>query len=92
MNYQPVGTRKKKLLRAAIYIRYSSHKQHGNFSIEYQHDECMNYLERKGYKFYKQYVDQAQTGKKTAGRDAFHSMIRDAEAGKFDVIIVFSFY
>lgn len=86
-----VGKRKKRMLRAAIYIRYSSHKQHGNFSIEYQHDECMNYLERQGYKFYKQYVDQAQTGKKVAGRDAFHQMIQDGEAGKFDVIIVFSF-
>lgn len=83
--------RTRTLLRAVIYIRYSSHKQQGNFSIEYQHDECMKYLERKGYKFIKQYVDEAQTGKKVAGRDAFHRMIRDAEAGKFDRIIVFSF-
>lgn len=83
--------RKQRMKRAVIYIRYSSHKQHGNFSVEYQHDECMEYIEKKGYKFVKQYIDQAQSGKKTAGRDAFYQMIADGEAGKFDVIIVFSF-
>ena len=86
-----VRTRRKSMLRAVIYIRYSSHKQQGNFSVEYQYDECMNYLERKGYKFIKRYIDEAQTGKKVAGRESFHQMIRDAEAGKFDRIIVFSF-
>lgn len=83
--------RRKRLLRAAIYIRYSSHKQAGNFSVEYQFDECMKFIERKGYKFIKRYVDEAQSGKKTAGREAFHEVVRDAEAGKFDVIVVFSF-
>ena len=91
MNTTPSRSRRRKMLRAVIYIRYSSHKQHGNYSVEYQHDECMNYIEKRGYKFVKQYVDQAQSGKKTAGRDAFHQMIRDGEAGKFDVIVVFSF-
>lgn len=87
----PDARKIKVLKRAVIYIRYSSHKQHGNYSVEYQHDECMEYLERKGYKFIKQYIDEAQSGKKTAGREAFHQMIRDGEAGKFDVIVVFSF-
>lgn len=85
------SVRKKTMKRAVIYIRYSSHKQHGNYSVEYQNDECMEYLERQGYKFVKRYVDMAQSGKKVAGREAFHQMIRDGEAGMFDVIIVFSF-
>lgn len=85
------AVKKKTMKRAVIYIRYSSHKQHGNYSVEYQNDECMEYLNNKGYKFVKRYVDMAQSGKKVAGREAFHQMIRDGEAGKFDVIIVFSF-
>lgn len=78
-------------VRAVIYIRYSSHRQTDSFSIEYQIQECMRYIERKGYKFIRQYVDEATTGKKVAGRDSFDEMIRDAEVGKFDTIIVFSF-
>ena len=78
-------------VRAVIYIRYSSHRQTDSFSIEYQIQECMRYIERKGYKFIRQYVDEATTGKKVAGRDSFDEMIRDAEVGKFDKIIVFSF-
>lgn len=78
-------------VRAVIYIRYSSHRQDGSFTVEAQHDECMRYLERKGYKFIRQYVDTAKSGKKVAGRDAFDEMIHDAHAGLFDRIVVFTF-
>lgn len=81
----------KSLTRAVIYIRYSSHRQDGSFTVEAQHDECMRYLERKGYKFIKQYVDTAKTGKKVAGREAFDEMIHDAHSGMFDRIVVFTF-
>ena len=78
-------------IRAVIYIRYSSHRQDGSFTVEAQHDECMRYLERKGYKFIRQYVDTAKSGKKVAGRDAFDEMIQDAHKGLFDRIVVFTF-
>ena len=78
-------------IRAVIYIRYSSHRQDGSFTVEAQHDECMRYLERKGYKFIRQYVDTAKSGKKVAGREAFDEMIHDAHNGLFDRIIVFTF-
>ena len=78
-------------IRAVIYIRYSSHRQDGSFTVEAQHDECMRYLERKGYKFIRQYVDTATTGKKVAGREAFAEMIHDAHNGLFDRIVVFTF-
>lgn len=81
----------KKAVRAVIYIRYSSHRQTDSFSIEYQKDECMKYLQQQGYKFIRQYVDEAKSGKKTAGREALDEMIYDAGKGKFEKIIVFSF-
>lgn len=83
--------RKQRYIRAVIYIRYSSHRQDGSFTVEAQHDECMRHIERKGYKFIRQYVDTAKTGKKVAGREAFDEMINDAHAGMFDKIIVFTF-
>ena len=80
-----------KAVKAVIYIRYSSHRQADSYSIEYQTQECEKYITQKGYKFVKQYIDEAKTGKKTAGRDAFDAMIHDAAQNKFDRIIVFSF-
>ena len=83
--------KKASYIRAVIYIRYSSHRQDGSFTVEAQHDECMRYLERKGYKFIRQYVDTAKSGKKVAGREAFDEMISDAHRGQFDRIVVFTF-
>ena len=81
----------KKKQKAVIYIRYSSHRQAESFSIEYQVSECTKFIEVQGYELVGTYIDEAKSGKKTAGRDAFDSMIYDASQGKFDKIIVFSF-
>ena len=82
---------KKKKTRAVIYIRYSSHKQRESFSIEYQVDECTKFIETNDYELVEVYIDEAKTGKKVAGRDAFDKMLFDASQNKFDKIIVFSF-
>lgn len=81
----------RQVVRAVIYIRFSSKQQQDSFSIEYQQEECLNYLEKKGYKFIKSYIDEAKTGKRTAGREALEEMLFDASRNKFDKIIVFSF-
>lgn len=82
--------KKKGKTRAVVYVRYSDHKQDGSFSIEYQTEECERYINNKGYKLLKFYIDKAKTGKKVAGREEFDQMCRDAIRDKFDVIIVFS--
>lgn len=82
---------KKRKIKVVIYIRYSSHNQDGSFSTEYQLAECKKYLESCGYELVEVYIDEAKTGKKVAGRDAFDSMMHDASLGKFEKIIVFSF-
>lgn len=81
----------KKKQRAVIYIRYSSHRQAESFSIEYQVSECTKFIELNEYELVGTYIDEAKSGKKTAGRDAFDSMMFDASQDKFDKIIVFSF-
>lgn len=82
---------KKKTIRAVIYVRFSSHRQNDSFTIEYQMQEATRYIEANGYTLVDSYVDAATTGKKTAGRESFNKMIKDAENGKFDKIVVFSF-
>ena len=81
----------RKIIRAVIYIRFSSKMQAESYSIEYQQEECLKHIERKGYKFVGEYIDKAKTGKKTAGREALEEMLYDAGRNKFDRIIVFSF-
>lgn len=83
--------KKNKKTRAVIYIRYSSHKQRESFSIEYQVNECTKFIETSDYTLVGTYIDEAKTGKKVAGRDAFDQMLFDASQNKFDKIIVFSF-
>ena len=78
-------------IRAVIYIRFSSKMQAESYSIEYQQEECLRYLESKGYKYVGEYIDKAKTAKETAGRDALEEMMYDAGRNKFDRIIVFSF-
>lgn len=80
-----------KKVRAALYVRYSSHRQEGSFSVEYQVAECKKYMERHGWELVDTYIDQAKSGKKTAGRDEFDRMMFDASQDKFDKIVVFSF-
>jgi len=81
----------RKIIRAVIYIRFSSKQQMESFSIEYQEEECLKHIERKGYKYVRSYIDEAKTGKKTAGRESLEEMLYDAGRDKFDRIIVFSF-
>lgn len=81
----------KKITRGAIYVRFSSHRQEGSFSVEYQIAECKKYMERHGWELAEIYVDEAKSGKKTAGRDDFDRMMIDASHKKFDKIVVFSF-
>ena len=81
----------RKQIRAVIYIRFSSKQQAQSFSIEYQEEECLKYIELNGYKYVKSYIDKAKTAKETAGREALEEMIFDAGRDKFDRIIVFSF-
>lgn len=85
-NYNPLV-----IIRVAVYIRFSSHKQADSYSVEYQKEECMKYIENRGYKFVCYYIDEAKTAKKTAGRDALEKMLSDAGKNKFDKIIVYSF-
>lgn len=89
--YQDKHEKTRKLVRAVIYIRFSSKQQQDSYSIEYQQEECLRYIENRGYKYIDSYIDEAKTGKKTAGREALEQMLFDAGRNKFDRIIVFSF-
>ena len=77
--------------RTGIYTRYSDNNQDGGYSIEYQLSECTDYMNRQGLTLTKTYIDQAVTGTKVAGRDAFHEMIHDVKNDLIDIIVVYKY-
>lgn len=77
-------------MRAAIYARVSSQAQRDRHTIENQLRELPAYVASQGWTLVGTYVDDgrsAKTGKLDA-RDGFAQLLRDAEAKKFDALVV----
>lgn len=70
---------------AAIYSRFSSDKQN-DASIAAQLRACNAYCVSQGYQVYREYVDEAISGRSDE-RPAFQSMISDARNRSFDVLV-----
>lgn len=74
------------MIPAVIYARYSSSNQREE-SIDGQLRVCHDYADRYGFEIVKEYTDSAISGK-TDDRPAFQRMIREAESGVFQAVIV----
>ena len=73
--------------RCAVYARFSSENQKES-SITDQFRVCDEYCKRQdGWKIVKRYEDKAISGS-TDQRPAYQQMLKDAEAGLFDVLLV----
>lgn len=72
---------------AVIYARYSSHNQKEE-SIEQQVLECTEFAKTNGLNVVEIYADSAVSGK-TDRRTSFQRLLRDAEKGKFQVVIAY---
>jgi predicted HicB family RNase H-like nuclease len=73
-------------VRAAVYARYSSDNQR-EASIEDQVEVCRRYANLQGWEIIKVYPDHALSGA-SRFRPAFQQLQVDAEARRFEVIIV----
>lgn len=73
-------------IRAAIYIRTA---ENNDAAAEKQYNDCMQYIERKGYKFVKAYADAGISGVNNT-RSGFDAMTIDAHIGEFDRIVIVS--
>ena len=69
----------------ALYARYSSDNQRAE-SIVAQLRACREYCKKYGYTIIKEYADEAMTGTNDR-RPQFQQMLRDAEAGMFEMVI-----
>jgi len=76
-------------MKAAIYTRVSTSDQAVNGeSLDLQKDRLIEYVKNHGWELYKAYEDGGFSGK-NVNRPAFQSMMKDAEAKKFDILVVY---
>jgi site-specific DNA recombinase len=73
------------MMRAATYIRMSTDEQPD--SPERQRSQILPYCERLGYRIVQEYSDLGERGWRD-DRPQFLRLLQDAQAGKFDVIVV----
>ena len=78
------------MLRAAIYARVSSLAQRDAHTIENQRRTLRAYVAERGWELVEVYEDDGRSAKagKLDARDGFARLVRDAEARRFDVLVV----
>jgi len=79
-----------KNIKVAIYPRVSTEEQaKEGYSIKAQIEKLTNYALAKDWTIHDIYEDAGKSGKDIIGRPAMLRMIKDIEAGKIDVVLVF---
>jgi len=74
--------------RVAAYARVSTDHEEQATSYEAQCEYYTNYIKsRPDWEFVSIYADEGISGVSTKNRDAFNQMVRDAKAGKIDLIL-----
>ena len=73
---------------ASAYIRWSTEDQGEGTSPKIQGEAIQKYCKDHGYTLQEIYLDEGISGWTTKKRPAFLKMKRDAEAGKFQFIII----
>lgn len=75
-------------LKAAGYRRVSMREQVDGHSLDAQEKNIRDYAASQGWQLIEIYTDAGISAKKDSRRPSLERMIADAEAGKFDVIVV----
>jgi site-specific DNA recombinase len=76
-----------KQLQPGGYCRTSGETQRDNTSIPRQKEAIVAFCKANGWRPPVFYVDECRSGAKVAGRDAYQQMLRDATAGRLDVLV-----
>lgn len=75
--------------RAVLYLRVSTQEQAiDGYSLFAQERNGREVANRMGYDVVHVYADEGESGKSTKKRKAYQQMMKDAEAEKFDMVIV----
>jgi len=75
------------IVRAVLYVRVSTEEQTEGYSLDAQIGRCRGYCEDQGWQVVSEYIDAGFSGR-SVRRPQFEQMMKDAEAGLFDVLVV----
>jgi len=75
-------------LKAVGYRRVSMREQVDGHSLDAQEKNIRDYAKSQGWQVIEIYTDAGISAKKDSFRPDLARMMQDAEAGKFDVIVV----
>ena len=78
----------REIQRVALYLRVSTDEQAQGHSLDSQHQELTDWARSEGWEVAEVYEDAGASGTTVAGRASFLRMVRDAQAGAFDAILV----
>lgn len=82
---------KNKVLRVAIYIRVSTYDQaRDGYSLDAQEKALIKWCNNNGYEIYHLYADRGISGKDINHRPEMRQLLRDAQDGKFDLVLFWS--
>ncbi len=76
------------ILRAAGYRRVSMREQVDGFSLAAQETNIRQHVQAQGWELVELYTDAGISAKKDSQRPALIQLLRDAQAGKFEVVVV----
>ena len=86
--YEAATTTQGDRVQVAIYTRVSTIEQaEEGYSLREQERECRLFAERHGWQVYQVYEDDGYSGTRD-DRPAFQRMLRDAEDGKFQGVVI----
>src|SRR5947209_12127715 len=74
------------LIPVAVYYRMSDDRQEN--SIERQRSQVIPYAKKHGYQIVREYIDLGISGSEITKRKEFQRMLRDAQAGHFQGILI----
>lgn len=75
------------IVRAVLYARVSTEEQTEGYSLDAQIGRCREYCKTQGWEVVSEYIDAGFSGR-SVRRPQFEQMMRDAEAGLFDVLVI----
>ena len=77
-------------IRAALYARVSSEEQVEGYSLDAQTRAFRSLLEGRGWGSFKEYIEEGRSAHTddVRKRPVFQEAIKDALAGKYDVLVV----
>ena len=78
----------KKAIRAAGYRRVSMREQLDGHSLDAQAQHIQEYARSQGWQVIEIYTDAGISAKKDSQRPELERLLRDAQAGQFDVVVV----